>query len=185
MQGKELLAMFERLPYPTVAAIAGTCLGGGTELSLACKERLAADSPKTRIGVPEVPLGFIPGWGGTVRLTRLLGLQAALELVTAGNPVEARKAWKMGLVSEVVAPDKLMARAEEVALGARARRYVPSFKARATRTALEGNPLGRKVVRMMALKAIMAKTRGKFPAPLEAVKVIFAAATQQPDKAFE
>ncbi len=184
-QGKELLAKIERLPYPTVAAIAGTCLGGGTELSLACKERLAADSPKTRIGVPEVQLGFIPGWGGTVRLTRLLGLQAALELVTAGNPVEARKAWKMGLVSEVVAPDKLMARAEEVALGARARRYVPSFKARATRTALEGNPLGRKVVRMMALKAIMAKTRGKFPAPLEAVKVIFAAATQQPDKAFE
>ena len=71
----------------TVAAIHGVCLGGGTELSLACRHRLASDSPKTRIGLPEVQLGILPAWGGTTRLPRLVGLQAALPILLTGEPI--------------------------------------------------------------------------------------------------
>lgn len=183
--GKELFAEIDKLPYKVVCLINGTCLGGGTELAVACDERLVTDSAKTQIGVPEVKLGFIPGWGGTVRLTRLLGIQAALELVTTGKTVDAKKAWKMGLASEVVPVEVAMKRAEEVALGAKTKRFNAPFKAQAMKWALERNPFGRKIVRAMATKAIMAETRGKYPAPLEAVKVIFAAATQPAAKAYE
>jgi 3-hydroxyacyl-CoA dehydrogenase/enoyl-CoA hydratase/3-hydroxybutyryl-CoA epimerase len=183
--GKQLLSEIDRLPFRVVALVNGTCLGGGTELSLACDERLLVDNPKTQIGVPEVKLGFIPGWGGTVRLTRLLGIQKALELVTTGKTLDAKRAWKCGLASEVVSAEAAEKRAEAVALGAKTKRYNAPLKAKATKWALEGTRIGRSIVRSMAMKAIMAETRGKYPAPIDAVKVIFAAATGPADKAFD
>lgn len=90
------------LPFPTVAMINGFCLGGGLELALACKYRVALDTPKTKIGLPEVLLGVQPGWGGSVRLPRLIGSIKALELILAGKIVDARTAYKLGIVDAAV-----------------------------------------------------------------------------------
>ncbi len=92
----------EALPCPTVAMINGYCLGGGLELSLACKYRVALDAPKTKIGLPEVMLGVQPGWGGSVRLPRLIGSLKALELIIPGKTVDARTAQKLGIVDAAV-----------------------------------------------------------------------------------
>lgn len=101
-------AIFDKLaaiPYPTVAMINGYCLGGGLELSLACKYRVALDSPKTKIGLPEILLGVQPGWGGSVRMPRLIGSLNALGLILPGKTVDARTAYKLGLVDASV-PDR-------------------------------------------------------------------------------
>lgn len=103
--GQRILRRLEELPVPTLAAIDGVCLGAGVELTLACGYRLAADSPATRIGFPEVQLGIIPALGGTVRLPRLVGARAALELVLDGERVDAREARRLGLVDAVFPPE--------------------------------------------------------------------------------
>lgn len=102
---RQAQALFDRLsalPLPTVAMINGFCLGGGLELSLACRYRVALDAPKTKIGLPEVLLGVQPGWGGSVRLPRLIGSIKALELILAGKTVDARTAYKLGMVDAAV-----------------------------------------------------------------------------------
>jgi 3-hydroxyacyl-CoA dehydrogenase / enoyl-CoA hydratase / 3-hydroxybutyryl-CoA epimerase len=88
------------LEVPTIAAVDGTCLGGGTELILACDVRIASDRPETKIGLPEIKLGILPGFGGTTRLPRLIGLMAASDIILAGKAVDARKAQKIGLIHE-------------------------------------------------------------------------------------
>jgi len=93
----------ENLAIPTVALISGFCMGGGTELALACKFRIAEESAATRIGLPEIKLGIQPGWGGTVRLPKLIGAPAAMQMILTGTPVEAKKAQKLGLVDYAVA----------------------------------------------------------------------------------
>lgn len=108
------------LPFPTVAMISGFCLGGGLELSLACKFRVAEDNPKTKIGLPEVSLGVQPGWGGSIRLPRLIGSLKALELIVAGRIVDARTAYKLGMVDAVV-PDRQMLIAVEYYLSGKAK----------------------------------------------------------------
>src|SRR5690606_32968929 len=95
-EGQRIFRRIELLPVPSVAAIHGVCLGGGTEMALACDARLASDSPATRIGLPEVRLGIIPGFGGTVRLPRLIGLRAALDLILTGRTVDGRRAARVG-----------------------------------------------------------------------------------------
>jgi 3-hydroxyacyl-CoA dehydrogenase/enoyl-CoA hydratase/3-hydroxybutyryl-CoA epimerase len=181
--GKEVFSRIEQLSFRTVAAINGTCLGGGTELTLACKYRIASNNPKTKIGLPETKLGFIPGWGGTIRLPRLIGIQKALDLIANGNDVDAKKAWRLGLVDEVVDPDKLLARAEEIALGAEPKRAERAFDLQ--KFLLEENPLGRKVMSNEAAKLIKKKTKGHYPAPVEAAKIIFKSYEQTRDQAFE
>jgi len=90
------------LPCPTVAAIDGICLGGGTELALACDSRVGSEEPRTQIGLPEVLLGLFPGFGGSQRLPRLIGLPAALDLILTGRAIDARRAEKMGLIARAV-----------------------------------------------------------------------------------
>src|SRR2546427_5668805 len=90
------------LHCPTVAAIDGICLGGGTELALACDSRIAAEEERTQIGLPEVLLGIIPGFGGTTRPPRLVGLTVALDLILTGRAVDARRAERMGLIARAV-----------------------------------------------------------------------------------
>ena len=97
-RGQSIFGRLERLPFPTIALIHGFCLGGGLELALACRYRIAADSPETRLGLPEVKLGIHPGFGGTVRLTRRIGPMPALELMLTGRSVDARTARRIGLV---------------------------------------------------------------------------------------
>jgi len=113
-RGQRLFTALEGLPFPVVAAINGTCLGGGTELALACHYRVAAESRRTEIVLPEVRLGILPGWGGTQRLPRLVGLAPALDLILNGRPVDARRARALGLVDEIAPPEYLMAAAERL-----------------------------------------------------------------------
>jgi 3-hydroxyacyl-CoA dehydrogenase/enoyl-CoA hydratase/3-hydroxybutyryl-CoA epimerase len=114
-RGQEVLARIERLPFPTLALIRGFCLGGGLELALACRYRIAADIPQTRLGLPEVRLGIHPGFGGTVRLPRLIGPVAALELLLTGRTVDARKGARLGLV-DLAVPERQLERAARITL---------------------------------------------------------------------
>ena len=99
---QSLFEQLANLPYPTVAAINGACLGGGTELALACDHRLMSDGPKAQIGLPEVRLGIFPAWGGVTRLPRVVGLAPALDLILTGKSLDARRAKRIGLVDEAV-----------------------------------------------------------------------------------
>src|SRR6266478_3319816 len=112
-RGQFILAYIERFPKPVIAAINGFALGGGCEIALACHIRIAAE--KAQIGLPEVTLGVIPGYGGTQRMARLLGKGKALELICTGDRIGAAEAERIGLVNRVVPADQLMAVAEEMA----------------------------------------------------------------------
>jgi 3-hydroxyacyl-CoA dehydrogenase / enoyl-CoA hydratase / 3-hydroxybutyryl-CoA epimerase len=99
--------LYERLAlvkYPTLALVKGFCMGGGLELAMACRYRVAVDDPSTRMGLPEVMLGILPAWGGVKRLPQLLGAPAAFDLMLSGKTVDAKKAKKLGLVDEAVPP---------------------------------------------------------------------------------
>ena len=108
--GQEVFRAIERFPKPVLAAVGGYALGGGCELALACHMRIASES--ARFGLPEVGLGIIPGYGGTIRLARLVGLGRAIEMTLTGDMVDAERAYAIGLVSSVVAPEALMAEAK-------------------------------------------------------------------------
>ncbi len=112
--GQSVVNLLEQCPKPTIAAVNGFALGGGCELSLGCHIRLASDNAV--FGLPEVGLGVIPGYGGTVRLPRLVGQGRALELVLTGRKVKADEALAIGLVNRVVPQAELMAEAEKLAL---------------------------------------------------------------------
>lgn len=112
-RGQEVLNRLERLGKPSIAAINGYALGGGLELAMACTLRVAADT--ARLGQPEVTLGIIPGYGGTQRLSRLVGAGRALEILLSGEPIDAREAHRIGLVNRVVPAAELTAAAEALA----------------------------------------------------------------------
>ncbi len=109
-QGQDVFRAIERFPKPVLAAVGGYALGGGCELALACHLRIASEN--ARFGLPEVGLGIIPGYGGTVRLARLVGLGRAIELTLTGEMIDAERAREMGLVSAVVARDGLLEEAK-------------------------------------------------------------------------
>ncbi len=175
---RRVQGLFERvarLPYPTVAAIGGACLGGGTELALACDYRVMSDSKKAQIGLPEVRLGIFPAWGGTTRLPRLVGLQTALDLILTGKSLDARRAKKIGLVDEAVPAPIFRDYAREFARGkvgegkpAGGRRRSASLPERA----LEAAGIGRRIVFRQARRRVLRETHGHYPAPLAALEVI-------------
>ncbi len=107
-RGQSVFQKLAELPCPTVAAIHGFCMGGGTEISLACRYRVASRDPSTRIGLPEVKLGIFPGWGGSARLPHLIGAPRAMDLMLTGRTVSASAAREMGLVDKVVEPAVLI-----------------------------------------------------------------------------
>lgn len=106
--GQALFGRLAKLPFVTVAAIDGVCVGGGAELAAWCDRRVMSDSPKTQFGFPEVKLGLFPGWGGTVRAPRIVGLGNAVEMITSGENITANEAYAMGWTSDVVPPDQLV-----------------------------------------------------------------------------
>src|ERR1700742_1854056 len=109
--GQRVFQNLSRLRCPTVAAIHGFCMGGGTEMALACRYRVATRDPSTKIGLPEVMLGIHPGWGGTARLPRLIGAPDALPAMLTGKPFSARRAKAVGLVDRLARADELLAEA--------------------------------------------------------------------------
>jgi 3-hydroxyacyl-CoA dehydrogenase/enoyl-CoA hydratase/3-hydroxybutyryl-CoA epimerase len=171
--GHRLFAAWEALPFPTVAAIRGTCLGGGTELSLASTYRVASDGGSTRIGLPEVRLGIIPGWGGSTRLPRLIGIPDALDLILTGKTVAGRKALKLGLVDALLPEARFLDGVRDFALERVGRkREKGGGGVDLKELFLEKNPLGRKVVFDQARKKTLEQTRGHYPAPLRAIEVV-------------
>lgn len=172
--GQLLLDRLDAIDKPKIAAIHGAALGGGLEVALACSYRIVTDHPKTILALPEVQLGLIPGAGGTQRLPRLIGLQAALDMILTGRNVRAKKALRSGLVQEVVHPailrDVALQRAAELGRGEAA--SVPSRAQGTADRLLDETAIGRKLVFKKARESVMQKTKGKFPAPLAALDVI-------------
>ncbi len=173
-KGQAIFGKLEALPYPTVAAIHGPCLGGGTELALACSYRVVSSDPKTVLGQPEVRIGIIPGFGGTQRLPRLVGLTNALDMILTGKSMYPRKAKKIGLADEVVYKENLVSRALGLAKKAIGRPRPTKVRARRTFFVrlLEGNPIAKPLVYRVAKKNVLKETRGNYPAPLAAVDAI-------------
>lgn len=127
--GQQIFNRLAALKVPTVAAIHGACAGGGYEITLACDYRVASDAPATRIGLPETTLGLVPAWGGATRLPRLIGTEAAAEVILKGKLYPAPEALQLGLVDEVVAQDKLLEAARaKLASGKRAAKDPASTK---------------------------------------------------------
>ncbi|MFW6067809.1 MAG: fatty acid oxidation complex subunit alpha FadJ [Myxococcota bacterium] len=182
-QGQQAMNRIERFPKPVVAAIHGSCLGGGLETAMACGARVATDDRRTQLGQPEVQLGLLPGAGGTQRLPRLVGVQRALDLMLTGKQVAAKQAAKMGLVDEVVpkailvdvavehARRLLEARPSEETVTGRLRRLLEPEELQ--ELLLAENPVGRRVLFSRAREELRKRTRGNYPAPekiLDAVR---------------
>jgi 3-hydroxyacyl-CoA dehydrogenase/enoyl-CoA hydratase/3-hydroxybutyryl-CoA epimerase len=172
--GHRLFSAWEALPFPTVASIQGTCLGGGTELSLASTYRVASDDASTKIGLPEVRLGILPGWGGCTRLPRLIGIAEALDLILTGRNVAGRKALKLGLVDALLPEARFLDQVRDFA-----RERIDKKKRDESgggfdfkEMLLEKNPLGRKLVFDQARKKTLEESRGHYPAPLRAIEVV-------------
>jgi 3-hydroxyacyl-CoA dehydrogenase/enoyl-CoA hydratase/3-hydroxybutyryl-CoA epimerase len=169
-EGQAMINMVDAFPKPVIAAINGACLGGGFELALACDWRIATDHPKTSIGLPEVQLGLIPGVGGCQRLPRLIGVSAALGIILPGKSEPGLKAFKLGMVDELVPKSILL----ETALKAASRGRMPTRAARGGMMGalLDRNPLGRRVVYSKAKGDLLKKTGGNYPAPLAALDAV-------------
>jgi len=130
--GQRVFQNLARLRCPTVAVIHGFCMGGGTEMSLACRYRVATRDPKTKIGLPEVMLGIIPGWGGTARLPRLIGATDALPIMLTGKALSAEAAKSLGLVDALTSPELLVETAKEMIRHRHTRPLLQRAKAWAT-----------------------------------------------------
>jgi 3-hydroxyacyl-CoA dehydrogenase/enoyl-CoA hydratase/3-hydroxybutyryl-CoA epimerase len=172
-EGQQMVNRVDGFPKPFIVAIHGPCLGGGLELALACDYRIATDHPKTQLGLPEVQLGLIPGAGGCQRLPRLIGASAALAMILPGKTETAARAFRLGLVDELVHPSILkrvaLAAAERAAgRGIPLRRRKGGFKG----WLLDGNPLGRRLVYAGARKQVLKTTGGNYPAPLAALDAV-------------
>ena len=170
--GQLLMQKVADAAKPIVAAMHGAALGGGLELALACRYRVASDHPKTQLGLPEVQLGLVPAAGGSVRLPRLIGARAAFEMILTGKSERAAKALRIGLVDAVVPEaillDTAIAAAERLARGEKRpkrRRSLVDFL-------LDGTPLGRMLVYRRARASVEEKTVEHYPAPLRAIEVV-------------
>jgi 3-hydroxyacyl-CoA dehydrogenase/enoyl-CoA hydratase/3-hydroxybutyryl-CoA epimerase len=175
--GQRAFDRVEATTKPVVAAIHGTCVGGGMELVLACDARVASDAEATQFGQPEVLLGLIPGAGGTQRLPALVGLEQALPLILTGRQVSARTARRIGLVDEVVHPavlvDAACERARSLAGGGPGRDgRRRSLVGRVRSTLIDETPAGRALAFRQAEADVRARTHGRLPAPLRAIEVV-------------
>ena len=169
--GHALFDRIESLPFPTVALIDGACMGGGTELVLAMDYRIAGAGSATKIALPEVKVGLIPGWGGTQRLPRVAGISAALEMITSGEPVDARKAVEIGLCFDAVPPERLL---DE---GVRLIDYAQQSGDWNAVRRRKRQPLGLTGDQLnyafdVAEGAVRQQTKGHYPAPLVALKAM-------------
>ncbi len=170
-RGLRLIARIENLPFPTVALIDGACMGGGLELALGFDYRLAGTHPKVDIGLPEVKVGLIPGWGGTQRLPRVIGPALACELICAGDSVNAKRARDIGLVFDVVPSEKLQEEALRLLAWSRQSKDYETQRQR------KRQPVGlteeqHSFTFTVAKGMVLMKTKGQLPAPLAAVEAI-------------
>ena len=170
--GHRLFSAWEALPFPTVAAIRGVCLGGGLEISLASTYRVASDRADTKMGLPEVRLGILPGWGGSTRLPRLVGIAEALDLILTGKTVVGRKALTLGLIDALLPDARFLDGVRDFALGRIDQRRRNEGGLDLKELLLEKNPVGRKILFDQARKKTLEQTKGHYPAPLRAIEVV-------------
>ena len=170
-KGQQMFQHLSDLPYPVVAAIHGPCLGGGLELALACDYRVCTDSDKTRLGLPEVQLGLLPGSGGTQRLPRLIGLLPSLDLILTGKQLRAKKAKKLGVVDAVV-PETILLDVAKSFVEKNAGKSKGKRKVSTKEKLISNTGLGRKVIFDQAAKKTFEKTRGNYPAADAILEVI-------------
>ena len=163
-QGQDIFNKLEALKMPTVAMIDGFCLGGGLELALACRYRVAEESRKTRLGLPEVRLGIHPGWGGTVRMPRLIGAMQGLNMVLTGGTVSGKVAAKLGFV-DVAVPKRQLVHAARFYIEKKPAPHKPSFMQQ-----LSNKQLARQIIAHLTRKKIREKANPiHYPAPFHAL----------------
>ena len=189
-RGQKLLARLSTADYVTIAAIDGICVGGGAELAVWCDRRILADTPKTQFGFPEVKLGLFPGWGGTVRTPRMIGLSNGVELLTGGESIGADEMFKMGLAEDVVDVSgeetdsplieaALRMVADEQATG----QWKRDREKWSQPIAMSETELG--FLGATASAMIQQKTKGFYPAPLAALELMLEASQLDLDGACE
>ncbi len=161
------MAEIAALPFPVVAAIHGACLGGGLELALACSARICTLDDKTRLGLPEVQLGLLPGSGGTQRLPKLIGVPQALPLILSGKQLRAKQALKLGIVDDAVPQSILL----ETAI-ARVHKGKVVRRELSRRDRLMQAPLARSLLFAMAKRQTDSKTQGNYPAADRILQVV-------------
>jgi len=176
-RGQNILTKIAQLKIPTIAVINGACLGGGLELALACEYRVAITNNKTSLGLPEVNLGIIPGFGGTQRLPQLLGLQESLQIILSGKAVNVKKAFKIGLVDDVFREEfleeKLSHFVTEVLKNGAENIYLKKRQeAKKKRFVFESLLGGKFIIFYLAKKDLYSKTKGQYPAPFYALEVV-------------
>lgn len=177
LTGHRIFNKLAALPFPTVAVINGACLGGGCEFALSCTYRVVTDNPKTQIGLPEVNLGIYPGWGGTQRLPRLIGLSEGLNLILTGKILSAYQAWKLHLADALIPgafqEEKVRDFIAEILTKEGSKKVIQRRKFKPLmQKLLDNNPIGRALVYSQAEKKVLEKTKGHYPAPLIALKLI-------------
>lgn len=165
-----------------VAAVGGPVPGGAFEMALACDRIVLADHPSTRIGLPEVLLGILPGWGGSQRLPRRIGVPAALEAILAGRLFDPRRALRAGLVDRLTWPEYLLRVAGDIAMG---RMACARFDRGAMHWLVDRNPLARALIRRKVRAEVDAKTRGHYPAPLAVIPLILEAPSKPIERGLE
>ncbi len=174
-RGRKLLQRFSQLPFVTVAAIDGMALGGGGELSCWCDRRVMADDRKSQLGFPEVKIGIFPGWGGTARVPRMIGLGNAIELICGGESLDGQAAYQMGLACDVTSAAKIEAAAIGVIRGEqRTGDWKRDREVWNRPIDIDGTELG--FLAAMANGYIQGQTKGQYPAPLEALNAMIEAA---------
>ena len=179
--GQNLLNEWEDLPFPRVVAIQGACLGGGCELSLASSAILMSNESAARIGLPETLLGVVPGMGGCIRMPWKVGIAQALDLILSGKTLTGEKAFKLGLADGLLEKEDfensavswVIRNLSNLKSGKRiAREPKLGGMGGVTGALLENNPVGRSVVFKKAREGVLSKTKGQYPAPIEAIRVI-------------
>ena len=165
-RGQSIFQKLSALRMPTVAAIHGHCMGGGTELALACRWRVASKAPDTRIALPEIKLGIYPGWGGSARLPWLIGAPAAMDLMLTGRTVSAQAAFAMGFVDKLAEPDALLDAAIALARRRAKRPFKQRFLAWATNTWIARQLLASTMLKQVARKA----RKEHYPAPFALIE---------------
>ena len=175
-QGQSLFNRIADLPCRTVAAISGACVGGGCELVLACDYRILLNNPETKIGLPEVKLGILPGFGGSQRLPRLVGLPKALDIILKGRVVSAKHAKRIGLADALVPVKESLADSyanlEQFAVDVAVGKVTPQrVGISLIDRFLTCTAIGRNIVKSKAEKAVRKETQGHYPAPPRALEV--------------
>ncbi len=170
-RGHDLFNRISRLPFPTVALIDGNCMGGGTELSLAMDYRIASNGRSTKIGLPEVKVGIIPGWGGTQRMPRAIGVHHAITMITSGEPIAAKKAAELGLVFDAVPAEKLVDEGRRLVEHAQASgEWLENRKRNEQPMGLSEDQM--RFAFTVAEGGVLGQTKGQYPAPLAAVRAM-------------